>query len=198
LLLYWSMGYPEDFSPLVDCLYYCEFDPTNCGFAPGRVPVYFLHGAMHLVVMGDGKIRKITRGVNETVLEQFGKPHCGDERSRPLLITEGSWRDKLQAIEENDYLSHALGRFRRCNLPLVIFGSAMGDQDRHLADAINLHPKRPVAISLREGERTELRRRQNEIRALLETDLVYFFNAESHPLGTPGWAESTEFWQRAA
>jgi hypothetical protein len=145
MLLYWAMGHGDDYGPLVDCLWHNRFDPKNIALGVGKIPVYLLHGAMHLVSMSDGTTCKVTRG-KETVLEQFGKPYDGDSHARPLLITEGSWHDKLQAIEDNDYLSHALGQFRRCALPLVIFGSSLGDQDQHLADAINLHPERPVAI----------------------------------------------------
>jgi len=50
----------------------------------------------------------------------------GDVRARPLLVTEGSAVDKLAAIEDNVYLSHALGRLRQRDLPLVVFGSSLG------------------------------------------------------------------------
>lgn len=58
------------------------------------------------------------------MLDQFGHPVDGDSQARPLLITEGSSQHKLQAIEGNDYLAHALDQLGECGLPLVVFGSA--------------------------------------------------------------------------
>jgi len=37
--------------------------------------------------------------------------------SRPLLVTEGTARDKLRAIEANAYLAHSLQTLRSIELP---------------------------------------------------------------------------------
>jgi hypothetical protein len=96
LIIYWSMGYGEHagtaYGPLKDLFWggagRCEFDPDDTDLRPGSTPVYFLHGAMHLVVEGSGVTRKLKRGL-WTVLEQFGMPIPGDPRARPLLVSEG-------------------------------------------------------------------------------------------------------------
>ncbi|MCW2984309.1 MAG: hypothetical protein JWR63_1879 [Conexibacter sp.] len=196
LLLYWSMGCGDDYRDLVDCFWFGAFNPHNAAPFPGRIPVYFLHGAMHLAVVGDGTTHKIARNSNENVLDQFGQPIGGDPRTRPLLITEGSSHDKLRAIEDNDYLRYVLRQFQECDLPLVVFGSALSpDQDAHLVEAINRHPDRPVAVSLRPGRKSAVRKRQAEVRAALETDDLYFFDSTTHPLGAINWSAEVEKWR---
>jgi hypothetical protein len=115
LILYWALGYGGSYRPFIDLFKYnrrCEFDPRRADVYDGEVPIYFLHGALHLVVGGSGATWKLRRTDWETLLDQFGQPIAGDPQARPLLVTEGSARDKLQAIEANDYLSHALTRLR--------------------------------------------------------------------------------------
>jgi hypothetical protein len=174
-----------EYAGLCDC-FWCEkhsFDPANCDVPARRTPVYFLHGALHLVVMGSGTTRKLVSGNLETLLDQFGKPLDGDDQVRPLLITEGSAQHKLQGIEGNDYLSHALGELGKCDLPLVVFGSDLSEQDQHLVDALNRNPERPIAVSVHKGKRSEkeIRDVKRKIRAGLDAPL-FFFDAATHPL----------------
>jgi Domain of unknown function (DUF4917) len=134
------MGCGECFAPFKDHFRWgnnCEFDPARADVFKGEIPVYFLHGALHLVVGGRGTTWKIKRNAMQTLLDQFGQPIPGDPQARPLLVTEGSARDKLRAIEGNDYLSHALNRLREHDLPVVVFGSRLGPEDQHLVDALN-------------------------------------------------------------
>jgi hypothetical protein len=186
LLLYWAMGH-GGFEPFIDHFRgpRLEFDPDRADVYAGRVPVYFLHGALHLVVSGAGVTWKLRRREIQSVLDQFGEPIDGDPQARPLLVTEGTARDKLRAIDGNMYLAHALGRLRSVNLPLVVFGSSLGTQDDHLLDALNEHPGRAIAVSLLPGTRRATAARQADIYARLETDELWFFDATTHPLGHP-------------
>jgi len=184
LIVYWAMQ-AVGFSGLCDC-FWCEkhsFDPANCEVPTRRTPIYFLHGALHLVVMGSGETRKLVSGNLETLLDQFGKPLDGDEQVRPLLITEGSAQHKLQGVESNDYLSHALDQLGKCDLPLVVFGSDLSEQDQHLVDALNRNPTRPIAVSVRKEGRSEkeIRDAKRKIRAGLDAPL-FFFDSSTHPL----------------
>jgi hypothetical protein len=187
LIVYWAMR-AVNYQGLCDC-FWCEknsFDPANCDVPARRTPVYFLHGALHLVVMGSGVTRKLVSGNLETILDQFGRPLEGDEQVRPLLITEGSAQHKLQGIEGNGYLSHALDQLGKCDLPLVVFGSGLTEQDQHLVDALNRNPTRPIAVSIRKegrGEK-EIRDAKKKIRAGLDAPL-FFFDSSTHPLGSP-------------
>jgi hypothetical protein len=88
LIVYWAMGYGEDYHPFKDHFRWrnnCEFDPARSPVYQGEIPVYFLHGALHLVVGGTGATWKIRRNELQTLLDQFGQPIPGDPQARPLL-----------------------------------------------------------------------------------------------------------------
>jgi Domain of unknown function (DUF4917) len=188
LLLYWSIAYGGHFRPFKDHFRWggrCEFDPDRADVLRGEIPIYFLHGALHLVVGGDGVTWKLRRTLIRTLLEQFGEPIFGDDRARPLLVTEGSARDKLRAIEANAYLTHALGRLESNPLPLIVFGSGLSEQDQHIADAISASPDRPVAVSMLPATRPELLAAQLEVHGRIAASELLFFDAKTHPLGDP-------------
>lgn len=89
------------------------------------------------------------------------------------------------------YLTHVLGRLRSVDLPVVVFGSRLGTSDEHLVDALNEHPLRPIAVSMRRSSKRELARLQSDIYGRLETETLLFFDAETHPLGAPSLRCST-------
>jgi len=187
LLVYWAMA-SGGFEPFMDHFRYggrCEFDPSRVSVPSNKVPVYFLHGALHLVVGSSGATWKLRQTDLDSILDQFGKPITGDAKARPLLVTEGSAEDKLAAIEDNAYLSHALDRLRGRDLPVVVFGSSLSEHDSHLADALSENPERPVAISMLPATRKELLAQQVEISGRVEGGPLLFFDATTHPLGDP-------------
>jgi hypothetical protein len=188
LLVYWAMGCGGRFSPFVDHFRgsRLEFDPGRADVFADQVPVYFLHGALHLVVGGSGITWKLRSSAMQTVLGQFGEPIDGDPHARPLLVTEGTARDKLRAIEGNVYLAHALQRLRSVDLPLVVFGCSLSAQDDHLLDALNEHPRRPVAVAMLPDSPRALAAKKADIYARLEIEELHFFDATKHPLGDPG------------
>lgn len=187
LIVYWAMGRGPNgrYEPFMDHFRWrnrCEFDPDRAEVPAGKIPVYFLHGALHLVVGGTGATWKLTRNF-QTLLDQFGQPIPGDPHARPLLVTEGSATEKLAIIQSNDYLRHGLTRLRERDLPLVVFGSSLSAQDDHLVDAINEHPERPVAVSMYPRTTRENATVQADIFGRLQTDNLLFFDSTTHPLG---------------
>lgn len=193
LLVYWAMA-AAGFEPFMDHFRYrgrCEFDPTKASVPANRIPVYFLHGALHLVAGSSGATWKLRQTDLNSILDQFGKPITGDAGARPLLVTEGSAADKLAAIEDNAYLSHALERLRGRALPLVVFGSSLSEHDSHLAEALSENPDRSVAISMPPAPKKNLLARQVDISGRLEANPLLFFDATSHPLGDPALAVAT-------
>ena len=190
LLIYWAMAYGGNFDPFIDNFRWgdrCEFDPARAPVNVGEVPIYFLHGALHLVVAGNGTVFKLTRKRIETLLDQFGQPIEGDPNARPLLVTEGSAKDKLEVIEGNDYLAHCLDELQNNALDTVVFGSALGAEDAHIAAALSENPERAVAVSmLPEGAKADCLARQMEIYGRLEVNELIFFDATTHPLGAAG------------
>jgi hypothetical protein len=188
LLLYWAMASAGHFDPFKDHFRYgsrLEFDPERARVFDNEIAVYFLHGALHLVVSGSGVTWKLRQTDIQTLLDQFGQPIPGDEQARPLLVTEGSAQDKLQAIEANGYLSHALGRLRSNDRPTVVFGSSLSKQDQHIVDALNEFPERPIAVAMLPGTRRDLVDRQTSIWTRMRVEALLFYNAMTHPLGGP-------------
>jgi hypothetical protein len=188
LILYWAMGRGprETYAPFIDHFRYggrCEFDPRRTTVMEDQIPVYFLHGALHLVVGGTGVTWKLRSNLLQTLLNQFGQPIAGDPHARPLLVTEGSARDKLTSIEANDYLSHSLALLGRLDLPVMVFGSSLSAEDQHLIDALNEYPRRKVAVSLLPGTRRAVAATQADIYSRLKARTLLFFDATTHPLG---------------
>ncbi|MGH2870609.1 MAG: DUF4917 family protein [Solirubrobacteraceae bacterium] len=192
LLAYWAMGYDQDYGRLADLFWSpsphggCAFDGTRARVWPGWTPLFYLHGALHLVTHADGVTRKLRRTSADAILDQFERPCPDDPLARPLLVSEGTAGEKLREIERNAYLRHAIDALRGCQSPLVVFGSALSDQDQHLIDAINEHPERAVAVSMvRSGGRRERLALQARIRVRLQSKQLSFFDAATHPLGGP-------------
>lgn len=188
LLIYWAMGHGGSYTPFVDHFRYrnrCEFDPDRARVGQYDVPVYYLHGALHLVTGTGGKTWKVRATGLSTILDQFGRPIDGDADARPLLVTEGSAREKARAIEANDYLSHALDRLYGVEGPVVVFGSRLGKQDDHLVAALSENPDRPVAVSmLPDRSKAERAAFQVALWRRLQASRVHFYDATTHPLGS--------------
>lgn len=193
LLVYWAIA-AAGFEPFMDHFRHrgrCEFDPARASVPANKIPVYFLHGALQLVVGDSGAAWKLRQTDLDSILNQFGRPIKGDAKARPLLVTEGSAEDKLTAIEDNVYLSHALERLRGRALPLVVFGSSLSEHDAHLAEALSENPDRPIAISMLPAPKKELLAQQVDISGRLEASPLLFFDATTHPLGNPALAVAT-------
>jgi hypothetical protein len=107
LLVYWAMGYSarghaSSFIPFVDCFWgkHCEFDPDKTDILSGKIPIYFLHGALHLVVGGSGITWKLRNTAIRTLLDQFGQPIPGDPQARSLLVTEAPRKTSCASSRE--------------------------------------------------------------------------------------------------
>jgi hypothetical protein len=187
LLIYWAMGYGGSYRPFKDHFRYagrCQFDPARCDVYAQEIPVYYLHGALHLVVGSSGDAWKLRFTSLQSILDQFGQPIAGDPQARPLLVTEGSADEKRRTIESNDYLVHALDRLEREAYPTVVFGSRLGNEDEHLVEALSENP-RPIAVSmLPHGSKKTRAREQIDLWGRLEAEELYFFDATTHPLGS--------------
>ena len=150
--------------------------------------MHFLHGGIHLRRRDTGATLK-RRAADETLLAQFETDWAGDEI--PLLVSEGTSEDKLQSITRSDYLAFCYSRFARHRGNLVIFGHGIGGQDEHLTHAVNQWDSQPpnrrqIAISVRRqiGDE-EIRREKARYARLLPRADLWFYDADSHPLGAP-------------
>jgi hypothetical protein len=163
------------------------FDLTATGGYAGRTKVLYLHGGLHLwhdpYTDVTGKWEREDGG-RLLDLEQRYRDHSDRQA---LFVSAGRSADKLRAIRRSDYLSFALRQLERNRSDMVIFGSSLDAQDRHIIDAMNVGRSRRIAISLRAGGRMrDLRKRKADLMALFhDRREVVFFDAVTHPLGQP-------------
>jgi hypothetical protein len=190
LMTYWSIMREGDPNHFRDFFWGAGggFDPADTEVTAAATVVHYLHGGVHLRQTRDGGTRKqLAEGQN--LLGQFSTDWASEET--PLLVSEGTSEDKMRSISRSDYLSFVYSGFARHQGNLIVFGNGLGDQDNHLARAINNWRSTPgsfrqIAISIR-PQLDEAERRQEKARLaqrLPHADL-WFYDADSHPLGQP-------------
>lgn len=182
LIVYWTIM--RDPGQFTDCFLHGEVEPSLV--TSHRTKVYFVHGALHLYRTVHGGPRKNQSIDGADLLRLFGQPIDGEEIF-PEFVSEGEADQKRAAIEESPYLSFAFEQLESFKKPLVIFGSGLGDQDRHIVDAISRRRTRPIAVSIRPGNETWVKSEKYRYAGLFAglTQRVLFFDSTTHPLGDP-------------
>ena len=191
LLVYWAAakGPPGwDFQGFADFFWadgMNAFDESTITLSPraSRTRLYFLHGALHLVVLGDGTTCKQTASMR-TLLDKFGRPFKGDHTARPLIVTEARAIDKVRSINANEYLTYCWRILGDLDCPVVVFGHSLSEQDRHLVDALNEYVDRPIAVGVRSAGKRKNAKEQHRVAGLLESRPLYFFDSATHALGS--------------
>lgn len=134
LILYWAIlrkraHFRDGFRPRDGQLVHAE---------PADQNVSWLHGAVHLheeLVAGDSPL---------TVKQQWsaGVPLVDRLREElregrlPLIVMEGTWRQKQRRINSSPYLSNALQRLRHLEGSLFTYGWGLSENDDHVLNAI--------------------------------------------------------------
>ena len=181
LLTYWAiMQAPKAFDDLFsdgDS----TFDLGNTSSQGTRV--LYLHGGLHLVKNLDGSTRKLTSS-ESALLGSFAINTLGDV---PLFVSEGNAQDKLKAIRHSDYLSYCYGQLAGHPDALCIFGHNLGEQDRHIVQALRDAQIKTLAISIYPRSQAFIQHQKRHYTQLFEgRDVTLrFFDAKSHPLGDP-------------
>ncbi|HYO72925.1 MAG TPA: DUF4917 family protein [Archangium sp.] len=159
------------------------FDPENVEIynSSKSTAIYYLHGGIHLVEQTNGLAFKRTAD-GQSLLSSFASADQGS----PLFVSEGSSEKKLRSIRSSDYLWHCYNKLKNDSRPLVIFGSALGPQDSHIAKAISKKTDRPIAISIFPTKRKDVIKTKIWFKELFEDNSkVSFFDSRTHPLGDP-------------
>ena len=137
LLLYWASVLRDPF-PFKDGFGREEDTPDDyVAFLQATTSgkfIYFLHGALHLTTI-DGEVRKLVWNTTGLPLMEQVRDSL-DERRYPLVVSEGTARDKRIRIESSSYLSWVFRRFENIQGHLFTYGWALSDQDEHLLEAI--------------------------------------------------------------
>lgn len=183
LLVYWSIL--NERKSFVDYFWNKGrfFDPANTQVWYDKTKILYLHGALHLEVTHDRKVRKKNadgKGRADILRQVLKSTHQGDF---PLVITEGNSEQKMLSIRKSDYLRFALEKLSYNDDPLVIFGQSLSPQDNHLIKALERTP-RTIAVSVWPGtDQRKFRRGFNSKLQNAKEGPIHYFNSETHPLG---------------
>jgi len=134
--------------------------------------VFFLHGAFHIYKDGH-EIRKITQESDKALYEKLEEILNNEEKDIVCVFQQ---ENKIDAINQNEYLLNCFTKLGSLNGNMVIIGSSLADNDNHIFEQINNSGIETVFISslLREIE-------ENYKLAKLRfpSKKIYLFDAET-------------------
>ncbi|WP_053147347.1 DUF4917 family protein [Pseudomonas sp. P97.38] len=154
----------------------------------------YLHGGLHLVRNQDGMARRLS-STEGTLLGSFAINNTLKTLDDvPLFVNEGPSQDKLKTIRSSDYLSFCYDQLLHHGDNLCLFGHALGEQDRHIVDALRLAAPKVVAISIYPRSQAFIQHQKRHYTNVFKGLAVElrFFDAKSHPLGDPKLAVPVE------
>lgn len=200
LLLYWAIMHEGGPAPFKDFMWAGEgrrFDERDTDVWPkGAIPVYYLHGALHLRTTAFPEVTFKVNAAGGDLLSQFAR---GDSDSAPLLVTEGTAEHKLATIRRSAYLSFAYRGLRETPGPVLLVGLGLGPSDGHLVDALRdreLRGREPIRIGVTVRPREdpfETEQRKQEMAAKFPGASMTFYDARTVPLLTrPGPLRTNE------
>lgn len=180
LLIYWAIM--SNCTPFKDYFWNCKktFDITDTEIRNNPTRVLYLHGALHLY-RESGRTKKLGNEAGKNILEQFEALWDIENNVTPVFIAEGSSREKLESIYKSDYLSFAYSEFQKHKESLVVFGHSLGESDQHLINAMKAANINKIAISMMQPDEVLMAK----LRRDFPFSELFFFNAQSHPLGDP-------------
>ncbi|PND55784.1 hypothetical protein CRM90_21340 [Mycobacterium sp. ENV421] len=186
LLTYWSAM--NSTSPTYTGDYFWApgsvFDSSNCELASGRTGLLYLHGGVHLWHESTtGLTGKWTSGTQGNLLANLADYYRSDPDRQPLMVSEGTSKQKLAVIRRSEYLSFALRQLAVDTSNTVIFGADIGPQDDHIVTALRAGAPRNIAISVFPGTNEQNTATMARYRAKLPEQNLSFFESRSHPLG---------------
>ena len=130
--------------------------------------VFFLHGSFHLYK--DGKsVYKITKTKEKALYDRIDEI-LGEERKE--IISVFTNEEKYSEIEKNFYLTKCIQKLKTLTGSLVIIGSSLDENDKHIFDAIKDSPIRKILYASNEKEVTKHYKRLTEL--FPEKEIILF------------------------
>ncbi|RJQ86648.1 DUF4917 family protein [Amycolatopsis panacis] len=108
-----------------------------------------------------------------------------ESSKRPLFVSEGSSKAKLQTIGRSPYLTFCLDSLRRDEGNTVIFGHSLSDEDKHIVDALKNGVSREFAVSIYPSDDRQWIIQEKARIARMLGENARFFDSTTHPLGDP-------------
>lgn len=95
--------------------------------------LFFLHGAFH--IYRDGRLyKKITQQTHKALYNKLEDVLNNEEQE---VVCVFQHRDKVDVINDNEYLKHCFQKLGEISGNLVIIGSSLADNDDHIFGQIN-------------------------------------------------------------
>ena len=185
LLAYWALMHESGPRKSKDMFWDAVFNLSNTEVWGKSTVILYLHGGLHLYRTSDGRTLKRQAQNGANLLDLFGVPLASFPDSTPLFVSEGTASDKLRSIYRSDYLAFAYLQLMRHEGPLCVFGSALGDSDQHLIDAIKNAKVRDIAFSIRPNNSTKVIAAKGSAIEKMPWATLHFFDSTTHPLGNP-------------
>lgn len=191
LLLYWAiMNEQENTS---EKTYDDGFRMPNTGMADyvtwniektNKQNVFYMHGALHIFDAGD-ELKKFTwKHTGISLIEQIRS--ALDENMYPMIVAEGTSKQKLAKINHSNYLSRAYRSFSNIQISLFIFGHSFADSDNHILELIPMGKIKNLYVSIFGNTNSEvnqeiIKRARNLVskRSGKQALNVYFYDASS-------------------
>mgnify|MGYP006289482593 CR=1 FL=1 len=158
------------------------YDGSHLIFKNGRNDilnsVFYLHGSL-FIFRKDYSVFKIKKGNhNYSIIEDI--KNNIKNGFMPVIITEGTHGNKLKAIKSNYYLNHCYTKLIDSKNPILIYGTSLSEQDKHIIEALNKQDKK-IIFSIHKGNKSkeEITKKQSEVKSKFGDDKVDFVYAES-------------------
>lgn len=184
LIPYWAISI-NDFRGFKDFFWEegSMFSLDNVDVYGNSSLIYYLHGALHLIVDRNGECGKLEGGAVREIDNIF---RLSQEGVFPLFISEGDSKNKLLKIKSNNYLNYIYDQFCNIDDSLLVLGHSLCEGvDGHIVEAIKNNNKLSrVAVGVypqqEKKEITEFKARVN--RQLGDGKEVFYFDSSTQPL----------------
>lgn len=123
--------------------------------------LFFIHGAFH-IYQDNRLIRKITQSQDKALYERLEKIINAEEKEI-VCILAGTSQEKMESIDNNDYLKRSLEKLSVLDGSLVVLGSSLDENDRHVFEAINKSKISSIYISSCKKDISEDSRKARDI-----------------------------------
>lgn len=134
--------------------------------------LFFLHGAFH--IYKDGELtKKITQQSDKALYERLEEIINSDNKDIVCIFQH---KDKLNVIENDDYLSNCLNKLGELSGNMIIIGSSLADNDNHIFNQIESSNIETVYISTLEKEAEKYYKLAKD---KFPSKSIYLFNAET-------------------
>ncbi|HEX6981289.1 MAG TPA: DUF4917 family protein [Balneolaceae bacterium] len=134
--------------------------------------LFFLHGAFHIYREGK-RIKKITQQSDKALYDRL-ENILNDEEQEIVCVFQSE--NKINAINESDYLRNCFNKLASLSGKMVIIGSSLADNDNHIFEQINNSDIDTIYISTLLSEKEKV---LDEAKNKFPSKTLYLFDAKS-------------------